>query len=115
MAHFFFLKLHWMGASMLWRMCLNASSRVAAKTAATLTSSIVLVVCTAMLTQFVLASLADAQQPKLPLHYRHNSETMSPGEIGKRQLRHSVPMRGYYQPVRVLLPEGAKVSLANQG
>jgi hypothetical protein len=105
---------------MLWRMGLNTSRRVVAITATALGNRIALVAWVALASQLMLSSSmlsnsANAQQPKLPLHYRHNSENMSPGEIGQRQLRHSVPMRGYYQPVQVFVPEGAKVSLASGG
>ena len=36
---------------------------------------------------------------------------LPPGEVGRRQLARGGPLRGYFQPVDVIAPEGADVSL----
>ncbi len=63
-----------------------------------------------------LALLADqplrAQLP--PVHYRHHA-AMPPGAIGSWQLQRGGPIAGYYQPVQLRSPSGAKVALAAQG
>jgi hypothetical protein len=53
-----------------------------------------------------------AQQPQV--HYNH-AGTMSPGAIGRGQLRRGGPLRGYVQPVEIKVPQGALISLAMDG
>jgi hypothetical protein len=48
------------------------------------------------------------------IHYRH-SGSMPPGAIGREQLSRGGPLRGYYQPVKMIAPQGAKVSFAVDG
>ena len=53
-----------------------------------------------------------AQLP--PVHYRHHA-AMPPGAIGSWQLQRGGPIAGYFQPVQLRSPSGAKVALAAQG
>jgi hypothetical protein len=53
-----------------------------------------------------------AQQPKM--HYRHSGD-LPPGAIGRAQLQRGGPLRGYFQPVEIVGPKGAKVALAKEG
>lgn len=48
------------------------------------------------------------------VHYRHRGD-MSPGAIGSWQLQRGGPLPGYFQPVEIRAPEGARVSLAIDG
>ncbi len=50
-----------------------------------------------------------------PVHYRHNVGSMAPGEIARRQLSRGGPLQGYFQPVEVKVPDGASISLAQDG
>lgn len=59
-----------------------------------------------------LAGVANAQLPDV--HYQHRAD-MPPGAIGRAQLQRGGPLSGYFQPVRVTLPEGAGVSFAIAG
>ena len=56
------------------------------------------------------AALAAAEDP--PVHYLH-AGAMPPGAIGSRQLQRGGPLPGYFQPVEIMAPEGAMVSLAD--
>jgi hypothetical protein len=49
-----------------------------------------------------------------PVHYLHRAD-MPPGEVGQRQLLRGGPLAGYFQPVEVIAPKGAIVSLAVEG
>ena len=55
------------------------------------------------------AALAVAEEP--PVHYLH-AGAMPPGAIGGQQLMRGGPLPGYFQPVEIMAPEGAMVSLA---
>ncbi len=57
----------------------------------------------------VCCSSADAQQP--PLHYLH-AGAFPPGAIGTAQTMQRAPLAGYFQPVEIRAPQGAKISLA---
>ncbi|MCP4193283.1 MAG: hypothetical protein GY768_21945 [Planctomycetaceae bacterium] len=48
------------------------------------------------------------------VHYQYNID-MPPGAIGARQLRNNYPFRGYTQPVKIQVPEGAEVAIASDG
>ena len=49
-----------------------------------------------------------------PLHHRYNVSP-APGYIGQQQLRGDIRRIGYSQPIELLLPEGAKVAMAEGG
>src|SRR6186997_1756178 len=61
-----------------------------------------------------LATIAGAALAQPPIHYLHRAD-MPPGEIGQRQLMRGGPLAGYFQPVEVIAPKGAIVSLAVEG
>ena len=65
-----------------------------------------------VLLSFVDQAIVLAQQPGV--HFEH-AGGLSPGAIGRRQLQRGGPLRGYYQPLRITLPEGSKVALATDG
>ena len=56
------------------------------------------------------AALAVADEP--PVHFLH-AGAMPPGAIGGLQLQRGGPLPGYFQPVEIMAPEGAMVSLAD--
>jgi hypothetical protein len=56
----------------------------------------------------------DASAQKPPLHFQHGG-VLSPGAIGRQQLLRGGPLAGYVQPVEITAPEGALVSLAEDG
>lgn len=58
------------------------------------------------------ASTLFAQTPGV--HYRHHGD-MSPGAIGSWQLQRGGPLPGYFQPVEVRAPEGARIWLSADG
>jgi hypothetical protein len=58
------------------------------------------------------ASTANAQQP--PVHWLHAGAT-PPGAIGSLRLARGGPVSGYFQPVRIRAPQGAWISLAEEG
>lgn len=59
----------------------------------------------------VLATaLAAAQEP--PVHFLH-AGAMPPGAIGGLQLTRGGPLPGYFQPVEIMAPQGAMISLAD--
>ncbi|MDA7980782.1 MAG: hypothetical protein MPJ50_18660 [Pirellulales bacterium] len=60
----------------------------------------------------VLTGTAAAQTANV--HYQHRAD-MPPGSIGQWQLQRGGPLAGYFQPVRLTLPEGASVSFAISG
>lgn len=70
--------------------------------------SIGFVVCVGMLEEHV-----KAQRPTR--HFEYSTTQQPPGAIGRRQLLRGGPMQGYYQPVRVRVPTGAKVSVVAAG
>jgi hypothetical protein len=55
---------------------------------------------------------ADAQGP--PVHWLH-AGAMPPGAIGSQRLLRDGPLSGYFQPVRIRAPKGARISLAEEG
>ena len=61
-----------------------------------------------------LSATAVAWSQTPPVHYQHAGD-MPPGAIGLRQLARGGPLRGYFQPVRVLAPTGVSISTANTG
>jgi len=63
----------------------------------------------AVLVCLVWSSTASAHQP--PVHWL-NAGAMPPGAIGSLRLRRGEPLSGYFQPVRIRAPIGARISLA---
>lgn len=59
-----------------------------------------------------MAVVAAAQEP--PIHYRHHG-LAPPGSVGRTRLQRGGPVPGYFQPVEIRAPEGAKVSIASRG
>jgi hypothetical protein len=55
---------------------------------------------------------ADAQGP--PVHWLHAGAT-PPGAIGRQRLLRDGPLSGYFQPVRIRAPKGARIALAEEG
>lgn len=49
-----------------------------------------------------------------PVHYFHSTD-LPPGAIGQGQLLRGGPLPGYFQPVEIKAPKGAKISLAMDG
>ena len=66
----------------------------------------------AVLGCLVLSSPVLAQGP--PAHW-HHAGAMPPGAIGSQRLLRGGPLLGHFQPVAVSVPEGALISVANQG
>lgn len=62
----------------------------------------------------VLASTVAATGQQPPMHYRH-AGLAPPGAIGSVRLQRGGPLPGYFQPIEIRAPEGAKVSIASQG
>lgn len=60
-------------------------------------------------TSFCTPRLLRGQTPDV--HYRHRGD-MPPGAIGRWQLQRGGPLPGYFQPVEIKVPAGAKISLA---
>lgn len=52
---------------------------------------------------------ASAQSP--PVHWLH-AGSMPPGAIGSQRLHRGGPLSGYFQPVRIRAPQGARIALA---
>jgi len=66
----------------------------------------------AVLTCLVACSLpAAAQGP--PVHWLH-AGAMPPGAIGSLRLHRGGPLSGYFQPVEIRAPDGARISLAQE-
>ena len=63
------------------------------------------------LTLFCLIAPVLAQPP---MHMWHR-DGIPPGEVGQRQLDRGGPIRGYFQPVEVLAPEGTQIAFAGTG
>lgn len=55
---------------------------------------------------------AQAQSP--PVHYFHSAD-LPPGTVGQGQLLRGGPLPGYFQPVEIQAPPGAKIALAVDG
>jgi hypothetical protein len=66
----------------------------------------------AVLVGLVSGSCASAQQP--PVHWLH-AGAMPPGAIGSQRLHRGGPLSGYFQPVRIRAPQGARIALASEG
>jgi hypothetical protein len=66
----------------------------------------------ALLVGVVCGPAAVAQQP--PVHWLH-AGVMPPGAIGNLRHLRGGPVSGYFQPVRIRAPEGARISLAEEG
>jgi hypothetical protein len=59
----------------------------------------------------LLAAVSLAEEP--PVHFWH-ADAMPPGAIGQGQLLRGGPLPGYFQPVGIMVPRGAMISLADQ-
>jgi hypothetical protein len=59
----------------------------------------------------VLVSGLTASAQDRPVHWL-NAGAMPPGAIGSQRLARGGPLSGYFQPVRVRAPEGARIALA---
>lgn len=66
----------------------------------------------ALLAIVLLAGAAGAQPPVI--HYPQRAD-LPPGAVGQHQLLRGGPLPGYFQPVRVYAPSGAKVALSADG
>ena len=67
-----------------------------------------------ILRQAVLIGLASgltASAQDRPVHWL-NAGAMPPGAIGSQRLLRGGPLPGYFQPVRIRAPEGARIALA---
>jgi uncharacterized repeat protein (TIGR01451 family) len=65
----------------------------------------------------VLVSLAcglPAVAQERPVHWLH-AGAMPPGAIGSLRLHRGGPLLGYFQPVRIRVPQGARIALAMEG
>lgn len=62
----------------------------------------------------IVACSATAFAQKPEMNYWQDSQA-PPGAIGKMQLQRGGPTPGYFQPVKIVAPYGAKVSLAAHG
>lgn len=65
----------------------------------------------------VLVSLAlgrPAVAQDRPVHWL-NAGVMPPGAIGSFRLQRGGPLLGYFQPVRIRVPQGARIALAAEG
>jgi hypothetical protein len=59
----------------------------------------------------VLLSGLTASAQDRPVHWL-NAGAMPPGAIGSQRLERGGPLSGYFQPVRIRAPEGARIALA---
>jgi hypothetical protein len=66
----------------------------------------------AVLASLALGQLAAAQER--PVHWLH-AGAMPPGAIGSLRLHRGGPLSGYFQPVRIRAPQGARIALARDG
>jgi hypothetical protein len=66
----------------------------------------------AVLVYLTAGPSAAAQGP--PVHWLHAGAT-PPGAIGSLRLLRDGPLSGYFQPVRIRAPKGARISLAEEG
>src|SRR3954467_8928347 len=62
----------------------------------------------------VLLSGLTASAQDRPVHWL-NAGAMPPGAIGSQRLHRGGPLQGYFQPVRIRAPEGARIALASEG
>src|SRR3954452_2667220 len=62
----------------------------------------------------VLASSLTAAAQDRPVHWL-NAGVMPPGAIGSQRLHRGGPLMGYFQPVRIRAPKGARIALAVEG
>src|SRR3954469_23954341 len=62
---------------------------------------------------FFASGLTAAAQDR-PVHWL-NAGAMPPGAIGSQRLHRGGPLQGYFQPVRIRAPEGARIALASEG
>ena len=70
-----------------------------------------------ILRQAVLIGLASgltASAQDRPVHWL-NAGAMPPGAIGSLRLERGGPLSGYFQPVRIRAPQGARIALATEG
>jgi hypothetical protein len=70
-----------------------------------------------ILRQAVLIGLATgltAAAQDRPVHWL-NAGAMPPGAIGSQRLERGGPLSGYFQPVRIRAPQGARIALASEG
>lgn len=58
----------------------------------------------------MFAGSAGSAWAQRPLHYFH-SANLPPGTVGQGQLQRFLPLRGYYQPVEISAPQGARISV----
>jgi hypothetical protein len=61
-----------------------------------------------------LASGGFAAAQERPVHWL-NAGAMPPGAIGSLRLERGGPVSGYFQPVRIRAPQGARIALATEG
>lgn len=66
----------------------------------------------AVLGCLAIGQSAAAQGP--PVHWL-NADALPPGAIGSQRLLRGGPVHGYFQPVEIRAPEGARISLAMEG
>jgi len=62
----------------------------------------------------VLAFGLTAAAQERPVHWL-NAGAMPPGAIGSLRLERGGPVSGYFQPVRIRAPQGARIALATEG
>jgi hypothetical protein len=62
----------------------------------------------------LLASGLPAAAQERPVHWL-NAGALPPGAIGSQRLHRGGPLPGYFQPVRIRAPQGARISLATEG
>src|SRR6266480_370743 len=62
----------------------------------------------------VFASGLTATAQERPVHWL-NAGAMPPGAIGSLRLERGGPLSGYFQPVRIRAPQGARIALAREG
>jgi hypothetical protein len=61
-----------------------------------------------------LVSGVTARAQERPVHWL-NAGALPPGAIGSQRLHRGGPLSGYFQPVRIRAPQGARISLAAEG
>jgi hypothetical protein len=66
----------------------------------------------AVLVGLALGQSAAAQMP--PVHWLH-AGALPPGAIGSQRQVRGGPLSGYFQPVRIRAPQGARIALAMEG
>jgi hypothetical protein len=68
------------------------------------------VAATVWMATVLMAIVSFAEEP--PVHYWH-ADAMPPGAIGSAQLLRGGPLPGYFQPIEILAPRGALISMAD--